>query len=88
MNESKSRWPSLLYSITVPAYPHSVAPARRLDGCPKQPEAMPLFLVRKQMMQQQVPVMDERCGDAVSVGILVVALENAIVVELKNLCAR
>lgn len=55
---------------------------------PKQPEAMSLFLVRKQMMQQQVPVMDERCGDAVSVGILVVARENAIVVELKNLCAR
>lgn len=69
-------------------YPHSVAPARRLDGCPKQPEAMSLFLVRKQMMQQRVPVIDERCGDAVGVGILVVARENAIVVELKNLCAR
>lgn len=46
---------------------------------------MPPSLVRKQVTQAHVPMIDERCGDAVGVGVLVVTRANTIVIELKNL---
>ena len=43
------------------------------------------FLIRKQMTQEHIPMIDERCGDAVGIGVLVVTRTNAIVIELKDL---